>query len=57
MRDRRQINQVFEGTNPKGEVYTFAYVGTGRNRIIVTLHNGAMLRTDQDRIGTVYFQR
>lgn len=57
MRDRRQINKVWEACNRLGEWHTFAYVGTGKNRILVTLHAGAMIDADQNRIGNVYFTR
>lgn len=57
MKDRRQVNKVWEACNPKGEWHTFAYVGTGKNRVLVTLHTGAMNRSDTDRIGTVYYNR
>ena len=55
MRDRRQVHKVWEACNRLGEWHTYAHVGTGKNRVLVTLHVGAMIPSDTNRIGEVYF--
>ena len=56
-KDRRQINQVWDACNRKGEWHTFARVGTGKDAMIVTLHAGGKTRGDVDMIGRVYRRR
>lgn len=56
MKDKRQINEVWDAQNRKGEWHTFAYVGTGKGRMVVTLHAGAMRKSDQNLIGEVYYK-
>ena len=36
-KDRRQINETWEHTNPKGETYEYARIGSGKNSYIKTL--------------------
>jgi len=56
-RDMRQVNKVWDACNPKGEWHTYAWVGTGKNRVLVTLHAGAKTRADENRVGDMYFRR
>lgn len=54
LKDRRQINKVWHACNPKGEWYTYALVGTGKNSFIATISIGAMADYYQRLIGTIY---
>jgi len=36
-KDRRQVNEVWSHTNPQGETYLYARVGSGKNSYIKTL--------------------
>lgn len=56
MKDKRLINKVWEDCNRLGEWHTFAYVGTGKGRVLVTLHAGAMTPCDEHRMGDTYFK-
>jgi len=57
MRDMRRINKVWEWCNFQGAWYTFAYVGSGKNRLTVTLHAGGITESDYNRIGKLYFPK
>lgn len=35
--DKRQINQTFQATNPHGETYQYARIGSGKNSYIKTI--------------------
>ena len=36
-KDKRQINKIWQATNPLGEVYEYAKIGSGKNSYIKTL--------------------
>lgn len=57
MVDMRQVNKVWDACNWLGEWCTYAIVGNGKNSIVVTLHVGSMIPSDQDLIGRRYFKR
>lgn len=53
-KDLRRVNKVWEGCNPKGEWFTYARIGSGKNSYIATLSVGAMAQYYQRYIGQVY---
>ena len=55
-RDMRRINKVWDACNPHGQWYTYAQVGVGKNKTIVTLHHGRMTQNDWEYLGKPYFR-
>jgi len=53
-RDLRQVNRVWQGTNPKGETFTYAQIGKGKDSYTKTLHLGEVQAGDYMLIGKIF---